>query len=133
MSNLEEILAAQMELIGLPEPVREYRFASIHVGLGVGIRERLREGGLKDWRFDFAWPELMLAVEVEGITSFGRNKNGSMRLGRHQTGKGMEEDLRKYDKAINLGWNVYRCSGAMIKDGVAFNTIEKLIKAVGYC
>ena len=127
MSKLEEMLARQIKLVRLPEPVREYRFTAHHVGLGYGVRKRIKDAGLKDWRFDFAWPDLMLAVEVEGITSYGTNKNGSMKLGRHQTGEGMEGDLRKYDAAMNLGWNIYRCSGAMVKEGVAVNTIERLI------
>ena len=121
MSNLEEMLARQIKLIRLPEPVREYRFAAEHVALGCGIKKRLADAGLKDWRFDFAWPPLMLAVEVEG---------GGWTGGRHTRGKGFEEDLRKYDKAMNLGWNIYRCSGDMVKEGVAVNTIEKLILAL---
>lgn len=78
------------------------------------------------WRFDFASPELMLAVEVEGITCFGKNKDGSLKLGRHQTAKGYEGDLQKYDAAMQMGWTIYRCSPAMIKSGQAIKTIEIL-------
>lgn len=127
MSKIEEDLAKQIALLKLPAPVREYRFSAHHVGLGPGIKKRLSAAKLKDWRFDFAWPELMLAVEVEGITSYGRNKNGSMRLGRHQTAKGMEEDCLKYGEAMKLGWNLYRCTGGMVKQGIAINTVEYLI------
>ena len=127
MSKLEESLAHQITVLKLPAPVREYRFAAELVGTQKGVRARLVNAGLKDWRFDFAWPDLMLAAEVEGITRWGRNKNGSMKLGRHQTATGMEGDLRKYDKAMGLGWTVYRCSGSMVKEGVAVGTIELLI------
>jgi len=82
----------------------------------------------RKWRFDFAWPELKLAVEVEGITSYGKNADGSMRLGRHQTAKGVEEDCIKYGEAMLLGWRVYRCTPKMIKQGIAINTAETLIK-----
>ena len=115
MSELEEALSHQIAVLNLPAPVREYRFAAELVGTQKGVRARLVNAGLKDWRFDFAWPDLMIAVEVEGITRWGRNKNGSMKLGRHQTSTGMEGDLRKYDKAMGLGWTVYRCSGSMVK------------------
>ena len=111
------------------DPVREYRFCREIVGDQAGVRQRLKNAGLKDWRFDFAWPELKLAVEVEGITSYGRNTNGSMKLGRHQSAKGMEEDLNKYCAAMRLGWNVYRCSPRMVNSGQAIKTIEILINS----
>ena len=79
------------------------------------------------WRFDFAVVDARLAIEVEGITYFGKNKNGSMKLGRHQTGRGMEADCEKYDEAMRLGWNVYRCTQKMVKSGRAIETIELLL------
>ena len=81
----------------------------------------------RKWRFDFVIKEFNLAIEVEGITHFGKNKNGSMRLGRHQTAKGMEGDFIKYSEAMKLGWSVYRCSPAMVKSGYALQTILILI------
>ena len=74
----------------------------------------------------------MIAIEVEGITFYGKNKNGSMKLGRHQTGKGIEADCEKYDEAMRLGWNVYRCTQSMVKSGRAIETIEILING-DYC
>ena len=44
----EETLALQLRTTQLPEPVREHPFCA-----------RL-------WRFDFAWPDYKIAVEVEG-------------------------------------------------------------------
>jgi hypothetical protein len=41
MSKLEDTLLLQMRAVGLPEPVRELRFAAEHVGKGRGLRERL--------------------------------------------------------------------------------------------
>ena len=119
MSKLEEELASHIFLLALPVPVREYRFIANHIGLGPRIRERIAEAKLKDWRFDFAWPDLMIAVEVEG---------GGWTGGRHTRVKGFEDDLRKYDKAMGLGCTVYRCSGSMVKEGVAVRSIEKLLQ-----
>ena len=82
------------------------------------MRTRLAEAGLKDWRFDFAWPDLMLAVEVEG---------GGWTGGRHTRGTGFAADLEKYDAAMRHGWTVYRCAGELIKSGQALKTIEILI------
>lgn len=74
------------------------------------------------WRFDFANPELMLAIEVEGGTWNG---------GRHTRGGGFEKDCEKYNEAMALGWNVARFTTGMVKSGKAFDTIEKLIKLSG--
>jgi hypothetical protein len=60
-----------------------------------------------------------LAVEVEG---------GTWAKGRHTRGKGFELDCEKYGEAMVLGWNVYRCTGTMIKNGAAIKTIEKLLE-----
>ena len=120
MSQLEDLLDLQIADEGLPEPEREYRFAREIVGEGKGIRARLKDADLKDWRFDFAWPSLRVACEVEG---------GGWVGGRHNSGKGFEGDLRKYDAAMNYGWTVYRCSGAMVKDGVAIQTVKKVLYA----
>lgn len=68
--------------LGLPAPEREYRFDS----------ERR-------WRFDFAWPSLKIAVEVEG---------GVWIRGRHVRPVGYLADLEKYNRAVVLGWRVLR-------------------------
>lgn len=120
MSQIEDLLDLMIRDEGLPEPVRELRFAREIVGGHKGIRKRLADLELKDWRFDFAWPNLMLACEVEG---------GGWVGGRHTTGKGFEGDLRKYDAAMKYGWTVYRCSGAMVKEGVAIQTLKGLLYA----
>ena len=48
-SDLEATMALHIRANELPEPEREYRFAPP-----------------RRWRFDFAWPAAMLALEVEG-------------------------------------------------------------------
>ncbi len=119
MSKLEEALMLHIRALKLPEPAREYRFGAMHVGMGKGIKDRLRAAGLRDWRFDFAWPDLRLAVEVEG---------GGWTGGRHTRGAGFAADLEKYDAAMRLGWTVYRCAGELIKSGRAVETINILIE-----
>jgi len=127
MSKPEETLALMLDDEDI-EYQREYRFAAEHVGMGAGIRQRLSDAGLKDWRADFRIAGVPLLVEVEGITHYGRNKNGSMKLGRHQTGAGSEQDMLKYDAAMRLGYTVYRCSQHMVKSGRAIESIEIIMR-----
>lgn len=115
-SEGEAKLAEQIRLAGLPQPEREYRFAAHYVGLGPGIRKRLREAQLKDWRFDFAWPPCQVAAEVQGAT---------WSKGKHTRGAGYENDREKVNAAQLLGWIVLEFTTGMVRDGRALRTIEK--------
>lgn len=59
----------------------------------------------RKWRFDYAWPDMKIALELEG---FG---------GGHQFNKGFRKDLDKYGEAWALGWRVLRVSYAMMNNG----------------
>lgn len=100
--------------------VPEYRFAALEVGgTGKGLRQRLQDAGLKDWRIDIAHIGKKLAIEVEG---------GIWNGGRHTRGAGFDEDCRKYNVLQLLGWRVLRFTGTSIKSGVALATIEAALK-----
>ncbi len=101
-SPLEDLLCLQLVGLGLPEPVREYRFC---------LERR--------YRADFAWPEHRLLVEVEG---------GVYIRGRHVTPSGYEGDVEKYNLAQELGWRVLRFTGHMVRDGSAVLTIERVLR-----
>ena len=53
----------------------------------------------RQWRFDFAWPEHRLALEIDG---------GSGGFGRHSRPSGMRGDNEKINAATLLGWRVLR-------------------------
>ena len=95
--------------------VPEFDFAARHVGKGPGIRARLAQANMGNWRFDFACPDLQIAMEIEGGAWVG---------GRHTRGAGFERDLEKYDRANRLGWWVYRCSPRMVKNGWAYESLR---------
>lgn len=93
-----------LEHEGLPLPVREYTFAKP-----------------RRWRFDLAYPDWKLAIEIEGAV-WGIGPGNWIR-GRHTTGKGYENDLRKYNEAAIRGWCVLRFSPGMVISGEALKTI----------
>ena len=103
-SELELLLAAQLETAGVGHFEREWRFHPT-----------------RRWRFDFSFPHLRppLAIEVEG---------GQWVRGRHSRGKGFENDCCKYNAATILGWRVLRFTGDMVRDGRAIDTILELFK-----
>lgn len=53
----------------------------------------------RKWRFDFAWPEQKVAVEVDGGVFSG---------GRHTRGMGFIRDCEKLNMACEMGWKVLR-------------------------
>ena len=103
--KLEAAFAAYLTQLGgdLPGYVREHRFDAY-----------------RKWRFDFAWPALKVAVEIEGGTWAG---------GRHTRGAGYEADAAKYNAAVLAGWRVLRFTGGMLKaDPVGcIDTVRQLI------
>lgn len=103
MSHLEDTLAFHLRAAGLPSPDREVQFAPP-----------------RRWRFDFAWPERMIALEVEG---------GTRRGGRHTRHDGFEADCEKYNEAGLSGWTVLRVTGSMVRDGRALNLVERALAA----
>jgi very-short-patch-repair endonuclease len=104
-SFLEDSLLFQIEAVKLPRPEVEYRFAPPRL-----------------FRFDFAWPALMLAVEAEGGTWSRHRKS------RHTTGQGFETDAVKYNMAARRGWCVLRFTSVMINNGTAINEIQAAIE-----
>ena len=104
-SQHEARLALHIKALRLAEPVREFAFAA----------------PARKWRFDFAWPDGKLAVEVEGGTRFG--------LSRHSRGAGFDKDAEKYNEAAIRGWTVLRFSAAMVLSGEAVRVIQRALIA----
>jgi hypothetical protein len=102
MSDAEDQLVTLLAWVKLPSPRREHRFDT-----------------LRKWRFDLAWPELMVACEVDG---------GSWVQGRHTRGAGFERDLEKSNAAQLAGWRVYHVTPTMITDGRAVALLERALR-----
>lgn len=87
---------------GLFEPVAEFRFHPV-----------------RRWRFDWAWPERKVAVEIDG---------GIWTRGRHTRGAGFLADMEKLNTAALLGWRVLRFTPAQVKDGSCWAWIKEILK-----
>ena len=59
------------------------------------------------WRFDFAWPEKKVALEIAGHGMSGA---------RHRN------DVHKYSRAVELGWRIVR-----VKDGIIPTEVEEIL------
>lgn len=100
--RFENLLLSQIQALKLPEPKREFLF---HYK--------------RKWRFDFAYPDLKLAIEVNG---------GAFSRGRHTRGKGYEDDCEKLAEAAILGWRVISVTTGQVERGEAINWIERYLK-----
>jgi very-short-patch-repair endonuclease len=72
----------------------------------------------RKWRFDFAVPDLRVAIEIEG---------GTWIAGRHTTGSGFAKDCAKYNAATLLGWRVLRFTTDMVRTGEAFGFTREML------
>lgn len=72
----------------------------------------------RKWRADFAIPERMILIEIEGGVWIG---------GRHQTGTGFSADCEKYSHAALLGYKVFRFTPEMVRSGEAVRMIESAL------
>ncbi|MEH8253387.1 hypothetical protein [Aeromonas veronii] len=79
------------QLVGFPDPATELVFHP-----------------KRKWRFDYAWPTRMIALEVHGGIHSG---------GRHTRGRGFVEDRAKMNEATLLGWTVLEVTPEHIKSG----------------
>ena len=84
--------------MGLPAPTPELKFHPV-----------------RKWRFDYAWEDAKVFLEVEGGVWSG---------GRHTNPKGFKGDMAKYNAATCMGWRKLSCTP---KDLLTLTTIT-LIK-----
>jgi very-short-patch-repair endonuclease len=86
----------------LPLPLTEHRFHPT-----------------RRWRFDYAWVEHRVALEVEGGVWIG---------GRHTTGAGFVKDMEKYNEAACMGWRIIRCQPKQLCKMETIDTIRRALQ-----
>lgn len=87
-----------------PQPVAEFKFDPA-----------------RRWRADFAWPDAKVLVELEG---------GAWSGGRHTRGAGFTADCNKYNRAVELGWKVFRYTSDML-DADPQGVVDQVAGAIG--
>lgn len=106
-----DILLHQLKVFGLPAPEMEYLF---HPD--------------RKWRFDLAWVNDGIAVEIDGgiwlQTKSGRSKG-------HAHPQRFIQDLEKLNEAILQGWRVFRFTPEMVKKGLAIAWLERAFAQIG--
>lgn len=100
MSHLEALLSSQLAAAGLPESVPNYRFAPPRL-----------------WRFDRAWPDARVALEVMGGVWTPRG-------GGHTRGPGYEDDCVKLAAASLRGWLLLYATERLIRKGYAVEWVR---------
>ena len=95
-----EVFLRALEVRGLPRPEREHKFDA-----------------KRRWRFDYAWPERMIALEVEG---------GVWTAGRHTRGAGFIKDMEKYNRAAVLGWRLLRVTPDKLVSAGTFEMLREI-------
>lgn len=94
----------------------EYMFDLMLQDAGIeGYKREFRFHPIRRWRFDFAWVDAMVAVEIQG---------GTYMNGRHNRGAAMEKEYEKLNEAAVLGWRVLFASAKTVGDGSAVEYVK---------
>lgn len=112
--HLEATFSQGVRAIRLPPPRVQYRFHPA-----------------RDYRADFAWPQAMLMVEIDGGTRGRVNpKTGEWEFkpGAHTTGDGYHRDRVRDAEAALAGWLVLRLDANMVTSGDGLSYVERILK-----
>jgi len=101
-SKLELKAATVLNKAGIKHFEEEYRFCE------------------RKWRFDFAFVEEKIALEIEGGIWKGS-------VGGHTSGTGYTKDCEKYNTATVMGWKILRIVDSQIASGQMVNWVRDLL------
>lgn len=107
-----DVLCQQLKYSGVPAPVAEFRLDPS-----------------RRFRFDLAWPDWKIAIEIEGLVYSNRGDN--QLVGRHVSVTGFKRDIEKYRLAFERLWFLLRVTSADARSGVACNAIVEHLRARG--
>ncbi len=117
-------MQGQRDLSMSEKSLRELQLQAQMIDEGMtGFERHFRFCRTRKFEADFAFPYLMLLIEVEG---------GTWINGRHNTGAGYAKDCEKYDEAEILGYHIIRVTSDMVdsSDLKALNIIKRMIASI---
>lgn len=90
--------------------------ASRH-SIGLALEHRFHP--VRRWRFDYAFPDLMIAVEYDGLMfrSVGHTSLGAIM-----------SDMERTNQAQLLGWTIYRANAKTVANKEFFAVIEEALR-----
>lgn len=88
----------------LPAPIFEYKFHNI-----------------RRWRFDWAWLEQRVALEIQG---------GIFIMGRHSRGAALLKEWEKLNAAAIMGWRILYCQPSDLFKGKIFSPKQEIINII---
>ncbi len=92
-------------------------------------KRQMRFHPTRQWRFDFARPDLKIAVEVDGLRApwlYKSEKGKKHHPGDHRSVEGVTKGCERAAEAMILGWRILRVTPAQVKSGQAIAWIERL-------
>ena len=105
-----------------PSPKFEYMLKTLQPDFAENCTKEFAFDHDRQWRFDFAWPTVKVAVEIDG---FG--------LG-HQASHRLAENHQKQNAAVHQGWKVLRfttrCLGSKQKVEDAVDLVARVILGI---
>lgn len=132
--KLARLFAYQCKARKLPEPRWKYgpggelRFAADHAD--IPRQRRMKTKAAPGWKFDFAFPAEMIAVEIEGLIVYRDKGSGHMvTRGGHTMPQDFKDDCEKYAWAAVLGWRVIRFEQSQVRSGFAVDMLVRLFEA----
>jgi len=97
-SQIHIRMRQQIQTAGLPDPIEEY----YHI-----------KG--RDMRLDFAWPDMKIGLEVQGMV--------------HRIKGKWERDIEKHNLCIINGWKVLYVTGKMVRSGDSIVLVTEFLNS----
>lgn len=104
-TDYKAIFLNHLKFAKLPEPVCEFRFHET-----------------RKWRFDYAWPDLLIACEYQGLAWKGEGVSG------HQSVDGLRNDCEKFTEASLAGWTLILITAETVNSGQAVEWLRRALE-----
>jgi len=122
-----------MDKLNLVKPVQDAFTMALKAQTGIIAVKEYKFHDKRNWRFDYAIPDKKIFIECDGARfkkrQYRDKRTGQLITtigGRHNSGKGFEDDCEKKNAATVLGWR-----GIVVFPETLFNlsTFEMIVQA----